>query len=653
MKKLIIIMLLCVLTLASATVESVNDPHKEIEYFVLENGLQVYLLSNDKATNTNIAMTINVGWDIEDDNHFGLTHLVEHMVFRDKRVPHRDYLDYMKDEGASDVNGYTSRYKTELITKIDSNKSYWVAKTFAQMIFDKDVDSKDIEVEKGAVQVEIGQLAWYDKIIAQLAKIKNILPPHENIYQTHFGLQKPKELPSFYLEKVNNEDFTFEQVMKHYEKYYYPSNMILKITGNFDTQKMKSLVIDTYSKYTREGTLRTHKPKRDAKLSHKPYLNYREGLNTNYGYIGVQYLFDDCQKHIILKAFMEYVATKIQQELRNKNGKTYSVSTHSMQSRGAGVISVAFDGLHDDFDDNIKLVEKSIKYYVEHIDASMIDEALEEYKKRYTTLEFDSDSLENIVDKAEHMRSDHHIEKKTHYDFFRTITPEKFRTVLKETFIPENAYRVLYRDYYLFPNDYLLLSFLILLLIIFIYFRFSHIIFYFRGILYEKRDVILSQRVGNQLVGFLTFIFVIYTTGFIYKWFEYIVLKYLIGNVNYLQEIDIPYGFYIEIASNLLPFIIMFILLRWIIHYHSRIDVTEDRLYILGGSPFSIEKDEVVELEVVPWRIDKLFQIIGFAFFFWRPLLKLKTKRKTYYIRSSNAKALKEDLTKRWLGDKK
>ena len=650
MKKIIIV-LLSILTLLSATVKPVKDPYKEIDYFVLDNGLQVYLLSNEKATNTNISMTINVGWDIENDENYGLSHLVEHMVFRDKRVPHRDYLDYMKDEGASNVNGYTSRYKTELITKIDSNKSYWVAEIFAQMIFDKDIDSEDIEIEKGAVQVEIGELAWYDKIIAQLAKIKNIVPPSNSIYETHFGLNKSKDLPSRYLGKINNKQFTLNEVMTHYETYYYPSNMILKITGNFDTEKMKSLVVATYGKYNRQGSLRTYKPKRDATLSHKPYIHYEVlGVNENSGYIGVQYLFDDCQKYIILKAFMKYVATKIQQELRNKNGKTYSVSTYSQQSRGAGIASISFDGLHDDFDDNIKLVKKSIKYYVEHIDDNMIDEALEEYKKKYTTIEFDSDSLESMVNKSEHMRSDHKIAKKTHYDFFSTITPEKFKTVIKKTFIPENKYMTIYRDYYLFPNDFNILALLTFLLILFIYFKYSYFVFYIRDLKYDKREVLLSQRVGNRFIGFLTFIFVVYATALIYGWIEYLVLKYFIGDLTYLKAVDLPYSFYLEIVSNLLPFIIMFMVLRWIVRYYSRIDVTEERMYILGSNPLSIDKDAVENLEIVPWRVDKLFKTIGFAFFFWRPLLAVKTQAKTYYLRSSNAEVLKEDLMKRWLG---
>jgi predicted Zn-dependent peptidase len=642
-------LLLVAVNLLHANVTEVKDPYKEIDYFVLENGLQVYMLSNDKATNTNISMKINVGWDIEDEESYGLSHLVEHMVFRDKRVPYRDYLDYMQDEGASYVNGFTSRYKTELIVKIDSNKSYWIVETFAKMIFDKDVDNEDIEIEKGAVQVEIGEKVWYESILTPLLKIKKIAPPKESIYQSHFGLVKAKELPTSTVEKDNNKNFTLEEVMTHYKKYYYPSNMILKITGNFNNIQMKELVQNTYGKIHNKGTQRTHKPKRDAILSKKEYIYYREGLDKNYGYIGTQYLFDDCQKHIILYSFIKYVSKKIQQKLRNKEGKSYTVSTHGLQLRGAGVVSISFDGLHDDFSDNIKLVKRSIKYYVENIDDEMIEEALEEYKKRYTSVEFDSDSLTTLVNKSEHMRSDHKINIQTHYDFFKSITPEKFKEVLAQVFIPENSYTVIYRDYYLFPGDISILGFLVLFIIMFIYFRFSYLIFSFRGIRYAKREVLLLHRIGNRFIGFVVFILLVFLTGLLYSWIEYFIMKYMVGDANYLTTLDIPYGLYMDIIGNVLHIILMFILFRWLVKYHSRIDVTLDTIYILGSNPMSISKSDVLSMDVVPWNIRKYFQIIGFSFFFWRPLLLVKTSSKTYYVRTRNAEELKEDILHRWM----
>ena len=638
-----------VLLFASLQAKEIQDPYKDIEYFVLNNGMQVYLLSNEKSTNTNISMSINVGFDIEDDNTYGLSHLVEHMIFRDKRVPHRDYLDYMKDEGASYVNGYTSRYNTELLTKIDSNKSYWVVKTFAKMIFDKEVDEVDIEVEKGAVQVEIGDGAWYDRFAPLFQGLGKLAPPRETIFNTHFGLKPLKDLPSYFVEKSNNKKFTLKEVMQHYHTYYYPANMILKVAGNFDVAKMKQLIQKSYGTIDTEGTARTHKPKRDAKLSHRPYRFFRNGLFKNYGYIGTQYLFDDCQKHIILTAFMDFAAKKIQQKLRNKAGKSYTVSTYSNNSRGAGIVAVSFDGLHDDFDENIKIVKETIKTYVSHMDESMIQEALDEYGKRYSAVEYDSDSLSNRIDKAEHMRSDHHIANHTHYDFFKSITPQKFRKVLVETFIPENSYENIYRDYYLFKGDSVILGFVVLFMVLFFYFRFSHYMFALRGVGYSKRDIIFSERIANRLCGFMVFMFITFAAGMLYDWIVYLVLHFMMHDSNYLRSLDLPYSFFVDLIENIMPIVLMLAIYRWLVRYHARIDVTSQRVYIVGSKPVVIEKSDVLALNVVPWRLRDIFGDYGCMLFFWKPLLKIETKTDSYHIRSSDATALKNVLIQRWI----
>ena len=220
-----------------------EDPYKNIIYMQLDNGLQVYLISDDKAENTQLELTVAVGTDIEDQNTFGLSHLVEHIVFRDKRIPHRDYVDYIKEEGATYMNGYTSRYETGYNATIKSEKSFWIVEQFANMLFDKEVELEDLVSEKGAVQTEIGAYEWLDKPLWYFAKGLEVLaPPQPDIYRDDFSLDDVAVQPAYFKQKLNNQTFTLEQVMAHYNAYYYPANMILKVAGNFDMLKMKEHV---------------------------------------------------------------------------------------------------------------------------------------------------------------------------------------------------------------------------------------------------------------------------------------------------------------------------------------------------------------------------------------------------------------------------
>jgi len=39
-----------------------SDPYKDIKYFQLDNGMQVYLLSDQKAERTSIQLSVNIGY---------------------------------------------------------------------------------------------------------------------------------------------------------------------------------------------------------------------------------------------------------------------------------------------------------------------------------------------------------------------------------------------------------------------------------------------------------------------------------------------------------------------------------------------------------------------------------------------------------------
>lgn len=247
--------LLCATVLAAAN-ES-EDPYGGIVQYRLANGMEVYLLGDGKAENTRIEVDVNVGREIEDASTDGLTHLVEHIVFRDRRVPYRDYLDYLEEEGATYVNGMTGRFRTRYLATIDSNRSYWITEQFARMLFDKNVSAEDLEVERGALQTEIGEYNLLKRLTwGFFMFVRDASPAEDDIYTDEFGLDARRTPPAPYHAQRNNTRFTFEEVMTHYDRYYYPANMTLKIAGNFDTDAMKAVVEKSFGAYTKGPTTR-------------------------------------------------------------------------------------------------------------------------------------------------------------------------------------------------------------------------------------------------------------------------------------------------------------------------------------------------------------------------------------------------------------
>ena len=646
-----IYILIVMMSILSANQEDIKDPYKNIVYMKLDNGMQVYLLSDEKSVNTQVEIEVAVGTDIETDKNHGISHFVEHMVFRDQRVPHHDYLDYIKEEGATYVNGYTSRYETGYKATIDSNKSYWVVESFAQMLFDKNVTEQDLKSERGAVQTEIGEFRWIEKFMWNLrAFFKMLSPEEESIYKDEFALKKAEDLPAYYLDKINNKHFSMKDVMDHYNTYYYPSNTILRVAGSFDVEKMQKLIQGTYGKVNKTGSKKTMKLPKNPTLNHKPYRRFWEGGDDNYGYIGAKYILDDYKKYIVLDAYTEDVALRLQQKLRNDMGQTYSVNSYEFGDRKARVASVSFDGLHKDFEENVATVESTIKGDIENISDENIDKALKAYSKTYTSVEHDSDSLMGLIGTIEYLREDHKLEK-TPVDIFNMITHDDFRKIIKDTFTKNNSYSVIYRDYYLFPYDVSVISTLMFILFLVLYFNLHHIDRVKNNLKCTHRSVTISRRLSNRFLGFMYFVFIFLVASLIWGWIKHLLSKYIVGDAHYLKTIDVPYSYFWTLSDIVVTILFFVVFSRYLFKYWAKLEVTSDALCIVGHRVKTIAKEEIVGIRVEPWNIVKSIKSYGMSILFWKPVLKISLKNaEVVYLRNKNPKHLEEDLGK-WLQD--
>jgi zinc protease len=648
MKSLLSLFVLFCLSLAAAPQKEV-DPSAAIVHYRLPNGMQVYLLSDPKSQNTSIDVSVKVGMDVENDETAGISHLVEHMVFRDARVPHRDYADYIKDEGGTYVNGYTKRYETEYTATIGSDKSYWIAGAFATMLLDKNVTNADLKSEKGAVQTEIGEYKLPERIVWDTVMFfRKILPPQQRFYQQQFGLPKRRELAARYYSQLNNPHFTLEQVMRHYRKYYYPANMTLEIAGNFDVARMEKKIAATFGAYRQTGSATVVKPHQKPRENHKAARRFYEGTGKNAGYIGAKYLLEDYKQYLIVDAYTANLASRLQKQLRNKMGQNYGVQPDLFSDRKAGVASVYFDGLRKNFEDNVAIVKAQIAADAASLDDKTIDTALREYREQnYDSVEHDSQSLMSLVETQKHLDTDYKLGGRTSFAVFSSITPEEFRKTVSSIFSPQNRYEVIYRDYYFFPYDILLWSLLATVLLVVVYFRLYRIDYRLKGLRFTKRDILLERRLSNRFLGFLMFLLVFTVSTVSWEWIKYLLCSLLTGNPYYLSTIDVPWSYVADIADSLLMIVVFALVYRYGFRYDARLQMDKEAIYLVGNRIVVLRTDEIRSIDVVQWHPGLFFSIRGLAIGFWRPLtlVRMKNGRK-YYLRSTNAAHLKEDIEK-------
>jgi len=623
------------------------DPYKNIKFITLENGLKVYLLSDQKSINTEVSLTVNVGRESETKENAGITHLVEHLVFRDKRIPHRDYLDYIEEEGASYVNGYTKRYTTEYVATIKSDKTEWLIETFAQMIFDKEIDEKDLEIEKKALQVEIGKLQWTDYLERVGKSIIKIYPEREDFYFSEFGLKKIEPRHASYYYKNNNYTFKLDELLKYYNEYYYPKNMTLEVAGNFDMKEIEALIVKKYGSIKKEGTKTTKEPEEKGTLNNQPYLNYETDNDENTAYIGTKYIVENYKKYLILDAYTEFLSTRMQQLLRNKLGQTYSVNSFHYKRQNSAITGIVFEDMHETFQESIQLVKEQIQKDKIKISEKEITEALKKYALYYSSLEHSSQTLLELIGTQKYLHKTYKTFNKTPFEIFNSITAEEFQKTVSESFVDKNQYLAIYNDYYFFSYESIVL--LVLLIALFIYIFKTVMLTYYKKqgkVIYTKREILFSRKLTPLFISIIGFIFISIIALSIAAWCEFLLYDLIMGNPYYLSSVKLPYSIFLEIASFLF-YIMIFLLIKTFVFSKSyaRLDVTKNVLNLLGGQWLEIKKEDILSTEIAPWSLNKTKNIKGKSLLFWKPLVQVITKDdQEIYLRTENAEHLKEDL---------
>jgi predicted Zn-dependent peptidase len=629
------------------TTLSASNPYKNITTYTLPNGLKVYLYPDKNAKNTAIDVSVKVGLKAEDEKTSGISHLVEHIVFRDARIKDRDYLDLFEKEGASHVNGHTRYYTTNYETTINPDKSYWIVEQFAQMIFDKNVSDIDLEAERGALQVEIGAYTWADKYLPSVQKtfdfLKDISPEMPDFYKDEFGIdieeEKNRKRYPLSIYRKNNRKFTLKDVMKHYDDYYYPANMTLSVVGNFDLFKMKDTIQKSFGKFEkRDGKTVERKVYKVAKLNLKPYKEFIVGFGRNRANIGTKFIADDPKKVIILQSYVEDLAKRLNKVFRNKNGESYGTYGSYTNYHDGAIASIKFNTEHSAFDKNIAYAKEQLTKEREgELSDNQIKEALENSKKSYDAKEHDSRTLMHMLFNYQEFKRIYK-DSKSPYDLLEEITPTEFKQTIHKAFAPANRYEFIARDYHFFPHE-------VVIFFAILFFISLYAVYRLFGTKMENR-ILFERRLTSKFISFFVILFSIILATFMANWLYYFLSKILPISPLWANGYDTPFSYLIYFVDFLISLAVLyFVIKKFFKWFYIKLFVTNHTLVLTGAKSKFISIADIRDLEVVPWSISKFAATHGISLLFWKPLLKVTSHQNdAIYLRTKNAEHLKDDL---------
>jgi predicted Zn-dependent peptidase len=157
----------------------------------LDNGLDVILVQRESMMSASILFGVKVGSAMENESIAGISHLIEHTVFRGTEKRNSVQIKNPIEEVGGELNAFTSKNFTVYFSKIPTTKVSEAIDILSGLVFEPKFRSEDIEREKSIILEEI---ASYEDDPGSIV-IENL---YQHIFDEDFASTfnlKPGEVP--------------------------------------------------------------------------------------------------------------------------------------------------------------------------------------------------------------------------------------------------------------------------------------------------------------------------------------------------------------------------------------------------------------------------------------------------------------------------
>lgn len=339
---------------------------------VLENGLTIIGEEIPYVKSISLGIWINAGSRIEDNEISGVSHFIEHMLFKGTKNRTSKQLASEIDNLGGQINAFTSKECTCYYVKLlDSHIDIGID-VLSDMILNSKFDKDDLDKERSVI---IEELKMYEDSPEDLAY--DLLT--ENIYKDDsLGMNIIGTEES--LRRLNRE-----KLLEYFNKYYVPNNSVISISGNFNFNEIVNKIEDKFKDWK----------KRDVNIDIKKaeFRNCFLAKNKDTEQINLAMsleavpLENDKEVYalaVINTVFGGSISSRLFQKIREEKGLVYSIYSSQSLYRKCGELgifaSMSNEHLKEVYESIIEEIKIMKEYYLTDTE---IKESKEQLKGSY------------------------------------------------------------------------------------------------------------------------------------------------------------------------------------------------------------------------------------------------------------------------------
>ena len=195
-----------------------------------KDGSVIILLPKTDTKAITFETLYKVGSRNEDKKNNGVSHFVEHLMFKgtSKRPSTMDISKELDGVGA-EYNAFTGKDHTGYYIKADSRHLPMAIEMLADMLHNSKFDKAEMDKERGVI---IEEIKMYEE--NPLMHIEDVF---ESLIFQNTVLGQEIAGP-----KVNIQTISRDALYSYYQKYYYSGNLVLSLAGNFKVKEALALI---------------------------------------------------------------------------------------------------------------------------------------------------------------------------------------------------------------------------------------------------------------------------------------------------------------------------------------------------------------------------------------------------------------------------
>lgn len=317
---------------------------------VLENGLYVITAPMKETETVTVVVMVGVGSRFETDKEAGLSHFIEHMLFKGtERRPTSAEISEELDSIGGEYNAFTAKDQTAYYAKVDARHGEIALDIIADIFLNSKFDPEEIKKESGAIVQEINMIQ--DDPRRDVGEIFEILLYGNNPLGRYI---------------VGNKETvrTFEQqdFVEYLGKHYTAGGTVVCIAGKFDEQKFIEQIKKYFSSMKRGKSVSARILENQTQPALK--IKFKE-TDQSHVVLGVRAYDENHEDRFALNLLATILggnmSSRIFTEVREKRGLAYYVRTGVDAYQDCGYLYSQAGVEHGNLEETIKIILNEYK----------------------------------------------------------------------------------------------------------------------------------------------------------------------------------------------------------------------------------------------------------------------------------------------------